>query len=78
MEKELDGLLSLLRICLEIGEDRPDFIGLYLKMVGIWDRDNDEKIRKMILIYENGEEKIKHIQNPEKKEIEERKLLNIP
>ena len=49
-------------ICLEIGDDRPDFIGLYLKMVGIWDRDNDEKIRKMILICENGEEKIKHIQ----------------
>ena len=51
LEKELNNLLVILRLSLKIKrEERPDFIELLFKMMEISEKENDEKIRKIILI----------------------------
>ena len=57
LEKELNDLLEILTVCLEVDStERPNFIKLYFKMMGMWSDDNfviREEVQKMILINEH-------------------------
>ena len=57
LERELNDLLEILTICLEVDSaERPDFIKLYFRMMGMWGVDNfeiREEVQKMILISEH-------------------------
>ena len=57
LEKELNDLLEILTVCLEFDStERPNFIKLYFKMMGMWSDDNfviREEVQKMILINEH-------------------------
>ena len=55
LAKQLEGLCKILNSCLKIKTSaRPDFIGLFLFMIGIFERENDQKIRQIILLNENN------------------------
>lgn len=54
LAKQLEGLCMVLKCCLRIkASERPDFIGLFLHMIEIFERENEQKIRQLILVNDN-------------------------
>ena len=55
LAKQLEGFLKILNCCLKIKTSaRPDFIGLFVHMIGIFERVNEQKIQQFILFNENN------------------------